>query len=69
MTKKEIKKAKDNELIVEYVRTYSSLCVNLNSPSWENRGTKRYTDHCHDLEVELVARGILTEDDVKYLNM
>lgn len=68
MTKREIKKATNNELIVEYVRTYSSLSLNLNAP-WENRGTKRYGQHCHNLEAEMVARGILTEDDVKYLNM
>lgn len=69
MTKREIKKATNNKLIVEYVRTYSSLCVNLNSATWENRGTKRYTEHCHDLEAELMERGILTEKDVEYLNM
>ena len=68
MTKQEIKKATNNELIVDYVRTYSSLCVNLNSAPWENRGTKRYEQHCHDLETEMVTRGILTEEDVQHLN-
>jgi len=65
MTKKEISKAKDNELIVDLVSTYGNLCVNINSQS---RGTKRYSLHCDDLMNELVKRGLLTAMDVAWLN-
>lgn len=65
MKKAEIKKSKDNELIAEYVISYSSLCVNFNL----QRGTKSLSKHCADLEKELIARGLLTADDVKRLNM
>lgn len=64
MTKKEIKKASNNELIVDYVRSYSFYEVNY----LLDRGTKQLLQHCHDLEAELVARKILTEDDVRHLN-
>lgn len=65
MKKTEIKKTATNTLIVDYVKTYSSLCLNINIGG----GTKRYSSHCADLEKELVARGVLTEEDVKTLNM
>lgn len=65
MRKAEIKAAKDNELIVEYVQTYSLLMLNTNL----QMGTKRHEKHCQDLETELVKRGLLTEEDVKHLNM
>lgn len=65
MRKTEIKTAKDNELIAEYVRSYGMLLVNYSS----NRGTKQFEKHCHDLEVELLKRGLLTEDDIKKLEM
>lgn len=63
MTKAEIKKAKASELIVDYVQTYSSLCLNENI----GLGTKQLSNHCADLENELLQRGILTEDDLKPL--
>ena len=68
MTKREIPKAKDNELIVDLVNTYANLCVNINSPSWESRGVKRYSSHCDDLLQEMGKRGLLTKEDVDYLN-
>lgn len=64
MTKREIPKAKDNELIVDYVRTQTLLEANLIT----GRGIKQLLAHAHDLENELVKRGLLTEADVKYLN-
>lgn len=65
MTKQEIKKAKDNELIVDYVQT-----VSLRDSNYVlGRGTERADKHAHDLEIELVNRGLLTEDDVRLLNM
>ena len=65
MTKNEIKKAKDNELIIEYVKSYSGLCLNENL----HLGTKQLSKHCADLEAELLKREILTENDIKSLNM
>lgn len=64
MKKSEIKKVTNNELITEYVRTYSLRDVN-----WIlERGTERLSRQCKDLERELIARGILTTEDVNYLN-
>lgn len=65
MKKNEITKAKDNELIVEYVKSYSSLCLNENL----QLGTKQLSKHCVDLEAELLKREILTENDIKILSM
>lgn len=65
MKKTEIRNAKDNDLIVEYVISYSNLCVNFNL----QMGVKKLSQHCADLEKELLARGLLTIDDVKRLNM
>ncbi|MEE1256002.1 MAG: hypothetical protein UHN47_05770 [Lachnospiraceae bacterium] len=65
MQKKEIVNAKDNELITEYVSTYASYLINFNL----NRGTKQHAKHCHDLEAELLRRGILTEEDIERLNV
>lgn len=65
MTKAEIKKAATNKLIVDYVQTYSTMRLNINIGG----GTKRNSAHCADLEKELVAHGVLTEEDVKLLNM
>lgn len=64
MRKSEIKKAADNELIVDYVSSYSSLILNYNL----GRGIKQHEKHCHDLEQELLSRGLLTEEDIKHLN-
>lgn len=64
MKKSEIKKVTNNELIVEYVRTYSLRDVNWLS----GRGIKRLSGKCKELERELIARGILTTEDVIYLN-
>ena len=63
MTKKEIAKAKDNEIILDMIRTYSTLCVNENL----HLGTKQLSKHCKDLETEMLKRGILTESDIKRL--
>lgn len=62
--KSEIKDLRDNELIVEYVRSTADLASNYVL----NRGVKRLQVHCADLECELVKRGILTEHDVEVLN-
>lgn len=64
MKKSEIKKVTNNELIVEYVRTYFLRDVNWLS----GRGIKRLSEQSKNLERELIARGILTTEDVIYLN-
>lgn len=63
MRKNEMKKAKDNELIVDLVLSYGFLCRNMNL----GLGEKRLANHCTDLENELLMRGILTEEDIKAL--
>lgn len=65
MKKSEIAKAKDNELITEYVKSYSTLSLNYNL----NRGIEKLQIHCNNLEKELIKRGLLTEENVKELNM
>lgn len=65
MTRKEIGKAENNKLIVDYVQTYSLLTLKYNTGG----GTKQHERHCVDLEKEMVKRGILTEEDVEHLNM
>lgn len=65
MRKNEIPKAPTNRLIVDYVRSSAEHAANLNL----DRGTKRLSQHCADLEKELLKRGILTEEDVKELNL
>ena len=65
MRKSEMKKATVNELLVDYVRSYASLCLNQNF----SRGTKQLSVHCTDLENELLSRGILTEEDIRILRL
>lgn len=65
MRKSEIPKAKDNELVFEYVESYALLMMNYN----EGKAIKQKQAHCNELEKELVKRGLLTEEDVKKLNM
>ena len=64
MTKAEILKAKDNDLITELVIEYARLMTNYN----QGLGIKRLEQSCITLEFELVARGILTEKNMKTLN-
>ena len=64
MRKTEIKKAKDNELVLEYVETYSLLLLNYNL----GKGIKQLKSHFDDLSKEMVKRGILTLEDVEKLN-
>lgn len=64
MTAKELKTAPDSEVIVDYIRTYASYVFNLNTGG----GITRYGKHLKDLDAELLRRGILTEEQVKFLN-
>lgn len=61
MKKSEIKKAKDNELIVDLVETNQLWATNM----YTHHATQRLEQHFHDLAEELVKRGILTQEDVK----
>lgn len=65
MTKKEIKSAKDSELVYEYATNYALLLLNYNM----GKGTNRLQAHCNNLENELMKRNLLTEEDIKRLNM
>ena len=62
--KREIPKAKDNELVADYVNSYALLFYNYNT----NGGIKQLQAHCNDLEKELLKRGLLTEEQVKFFN-
>lgn len=64
MTAKELKTAQDSEVILDYIRTYANFVCNLNM----NRGIKQSGKHLKDLDVEMLRRGILTEEQVKFLN-
>ena len=64
MKKSEIAKAKDNDLITEYVSSYASLSTNYNL----KLGTKRLEQQCIALETELLKRGILTIENIERLN-
>lgn len=61
MKKSEIKKATDNELIVDFIETYSSWCLKIN----RGGGTKQCATHCRDLAAEMLKRGIFTEENVR----
>lgn len=65
MKKTEIPKLKDNELIRSYVQTYGFLMRNMNI----GRGEKRLSDQCKALEGELIKRNLLTEEDVRMLDL
>lgn len=64
MRKTEIPKAKENDLITEYVSSYATLLLNYNL----SRGTTQAEKHCRDLEAELLKRGLLTEENIRELN-
>lgn len=64
MTKSEIKTAKDNEIITEYVIQFAFLITNFNT----GKQTDRLEERCDELATELVRRGILTAEDVKRIN-
>lgn len=65
MRKSEIPKAKDNDLITEYVSSYATLLLNYNL----SRGIIQAEKHCKDLETELLKRGLLTEENIRILSM
>ena len=64
MRKNEIPKAKDNDLITEYILKHAFLLVNFNN----QMGTKQLEKQCENLEAELLKRGILTEENLQRLH-
>ena len=64
MRKNEISKSSNNDLITEYVQTYATLVLNMNT----DRGVIQASKHCTDLETELLKRGILTKENIELLN-
>lgn len=65
MKKSEIKNLTDEQLIVEYVLTYSMYDTNY----LLDRGTERLAKHLRDLESELMKRNILSPASIQKLNM
>lgn len=63
MTLKEMKTAKNNEIIYEYVRNFARFCVNLNTGS----GTKNISKTLTALETEILNRELLTPEQIKSL--
>lgn len=64
MTKQELLKTKDNELIAESINTYARLLVNDRC----RMGTKLLEKHWKDCTDELLKRNLLTQSDVDWLN-
>lgn len=63
MRKAEIPKASNGELIVDYILTYSSYCLNVNT----GRGEKQLCNHLKDLDSEFLKRNILTQSQIDRL--
>lgn len=58
MTKTEMKKATDNEIIYRYIKAYSSLTLNINLGG----KTKSLEKELADLDAEMLSRELLTEE-------
>lgn len=64
MTKTEMKKAENNEIIFRYIKAYSSLTLNINLGG----KTKSLEKELADLDEEMINRGLLTEEQIRRLN-
>ena len=64
MTKTEMKKAADNEIIYRYIKAYSSLTLNINLGG----KTKSLETELTNLNDEMLKRGLLTEEQIRRLN-
>lgn len=64
MTKTEMKNAENNEIIYRYIKAYSLFVCNMNLGG----STKSLDKELKNLDVEMLKRGLLTEDQVKKLN-
>lgn len=63
MTKKEIKKAENHELVSDLAHTYARLCLNCNLGG----SLKQLNQHLSDLCDEMLKRELLDEKEVKAL--
>lgn len=63
MTRQDIKKATESELITEYIHTFGWWVSNMNT----GRGTDRLGKHIADMNAELIRRGILNEQQIEFL--
>ena len=64
MTKTEMKKATNNEIIYRYIKAYSSRTLNINLGG----KTKSLETELTNLNDEMLKRGLLTEDQIRNLN-
>ena len=64
MTKTEIKKAENSEIIFRYIKAYSSLTLNINLGG----KTKSLETELTNLNDEMLKRGLLTEYQIRNLN-
>ena len=64
MKKSELKAAKDNQIIEDYVHSQIHLTLNLN----HGGPTKALTKHLKDLDAEMLKRGLLTQEQIDRLN-
>lgn len=64
MTKKEIPKSSDEDLLVDYVWSYGIFVRNMNLSMYK---TKRIGQHVRDLEEEILKRKLLSQKAVDYL--
>lgn len=60
-----MKNKQSHELITEYVKAQNEWAVKANNPCYK---TTRLAQKCAKIERELVARGLLTEEDIKRIN-
>ena len=65
MTKKQLKTATDSEVIVDYIETEATYCLNLNMGG----GIDRLYNHLLDLNQEMLKRGILSQKQIDRLMM
>lgn len=64
MTKKELLTAQDSEIIVDYIKSYCLECMNTNFGG----PTKALAKHLAHLDAEMLRRGLLTQDQIDFLN-
>ena len=65
MTKAELKKATDNEVIFEMIQVYADWCYR----SFLGSGFNAVRKHLDSIEAEILKRGILTQKQIDHLNV
>ena len=66
MNKTYMTKAPDDEVIMDYIKTYSRIVLDTNM---YGRPLKTISKHLEDLNSEMIKRGLLTQEQVDKLNM